>query len=92
VARGRRSPRPLWAGSLPPWPLDPPAVATPPTAPTAAHGPVATPTAPGATRPSVRTFFCKQCRRGVDGTDPPTPGSGSSATTPTSKPATAAPT
>jgi hypothetical protein len=28
-------------------------------------------TAPGAARPGVRTFFCKQCRSGVDAADCP---------------------
>jgi hypothetical protein len=71
VARGRTrgaSGRGRAAPVLPQWPLDPPPVAT---VPTAAHGPVATPTAPGATRPTVRTFFCRHCRRGVDAADPP---------------------
>jgi hypothetical protein len=44
-------------------------------APTAtAHGTVATahaPTAPGASRPSVRRFFCRHCRHGVDAADCP---------------------
>jgi hypothetical protein len=71
VARGRRHVgRGQAPGALPPWPLDPPPVATPPTAdghaptvgsyiPTPAHG------------PGPRTFYCRQCRVGVQATDCP---------------------
>jgi hypothetical protein len=44
---------------VPAWPLDPPR-----------HQHELGP-APGATRPSVRTFFCRQCRHGVETSDPP---------------------
>lgn len=75
MARGRaRRGRPQTTTTLPAWPLDPPPVATPPTA---THGPTATAPTVGAYIPTPahgpgpRTFFCKQCRRGVQATDPP---------------------
>jgi hypothetical protein len=62
--RGRARP------DVPAWPLDPsPGQGDqdgPPTAQALDRG-----QAPGATRPGVRVFFCKGCRRGVEATDPP---------------------
>jgi len=63
-ARSRRG-RPQTVTTLPPWPLDPLPVATPPTPPTdrghgptvatVAHGPTATPPRPG------DDFYCRHC-------------------------------